>query len=219
MSTAPEIFNLIEDGNLNDLKALVRSDSKVARARNDSGQSPIIYAQFQQRDALAEILMTANPFIDIGEAAALGQIQRIREILSLEPELMDAAVYDGLTPLHLAARFGQAVAVEVLLELGSSPTAVAKNHLGLLPIHCAVQSGDAESVEILLDAEALVDATDSQGKTPVHYAVIEKQATCLQVLLKYGGNPDQIADDGLSPLERADGESLQILRGVNQVFL
>ena len=71
MSTAPEIFNLIENGNANKLKDLVTTDSRVARARNDSGQSPIIYAQFQQRDALAEIVMTAHPFLDIGEAAAL----------------------------------------------------------------------------------------------------------------------------------------------------
>jgi ankyrin repeat protein len=219
MNAALDIFNLIEDGNVKDLRALVRSNSKVARSRNDSGQSPIIFAQFQQREALAEILLTAHPFVDIGEAAALGQLDRIREILCLEPELMDSPVYDGLTPLHLAARFGQAQAVQLLLEHGSSTTSVAKNETGVLPIHCAVQSKDLETIEILLDAEALVCAVDNRGWTPMHYAVSGQDAFSVTVLLKYGGDATQLAHDGLSSIERASGDTLQVLEGACQIFV
>ena len=219
MNAASKIFELIEDGNAEDLQALVRKDRRAARARNDSGQSPIIFAQYQQREALAEIVKTAQPFTDIGEAAALGQIDRIRQILLLEPELMDASVYEGLTPLHLAARFGQAEAVELLLELGSSATARAKNDSGMLPIHCAIQSADLSTIEVLLDHDTLCDAEDRFGRTPLHYAIKAEELEVLQVLLKYGASPDRVSSFGTSPLEIAQGRTRQLLDGFQRVFL
>jgi ankyrin repeat protein len=219
MNTASKIFDLIEDGNANDLQDLVQKDSRVAQARNDSGQSPIIFAQYQRRLELAEILRTAQPFTDIGEAAAMGQVERIRQILLLEPELMDLGVYEGLTPLHLAARFGQTDAVELLLELGSSNTATAKNDSGQLAIHCAVQSGSLSTIEALLDHDNQVEAEDKLGRTPAHYAVQAEQLEVLQVLIKYGADPKRTSSNGSSPLELAHGQTRQLLEGFQRVFV
>ena len=58
-----------------------------------------------------------------------------------------------------------------------------------------------KTVELLLESEMLADAPDGTGRTPVHYASTEEKGTILQILLKYGGNPEALSFDGMSPIE------------------
>jgi len=46
----------------------------------------------------------------------------LTELLAEDPELVDAMSGDGFTPLHLAAFFGQADAVRLLLARGATAT-------------------------------------------------------------------------------------------------
>jgi len=60
---------------------------------------------------------------------------------------------EGWTPLHLAAGYGSAGAVAVLLGGGADPNARSKL-LGWAPLHRAAWQGSAEAVAVLLDAGA-----------------------------------------------------------------
>lgn len=221
MSIAPEIFTLIQNRNIEGVEAFVSHEKRVINSLCVDGQSPIIFAKYQQLSELVDIIMKSQSemALSLGDAAALGKVERLRELIALDPEQMDDDVYEGMTALHLAARFGHANAVELLLEHGASPTMRAKNETRALPIHCAVLGGDAETVELLLEAEMLADAPDGTGRTPVHYASTEEKGTILQILLKYGGNPEALSFDGMSPTELASEKMLRIFRGINKVFL
>ena len=56
--------------------------------------------------------------LDVFEAAALGEVDRLREILDGEPTSATAYSGDGFTALHFAAFFGGPEAAELLLERG-----------------------------------------------------------------------------------------------------
>src|SRR5690348_13323094 len=65
------------------------------------------------------------------------------------------------TPLHAAARAGDAQGVADLLAHGldvnrADPT-------GFTPLHGAAMSGDLDTIDLLLDAGADVDAADREG--------------------------------------------------------
>ena len=70
------------------------------------------------------------------------------------------------TPLHSAARFGNADTVTDLLKAGANIEAKDKN--GETPLHSAVISNNAETVTALLNAGADIESRDNDGATPLH---------------------------------------------------
>ncbi len=89
-------------------------------------------------------------------ACEQGDLEALRVLLNLEPDLARTRRDDGATGLHIAAR--HADAVRLLLDRGADPNArdVGDNALAL---HFAAGSGYLESVRALLDAGADVHGT------------------------------------------------------------
>lgn len=79
-------------------------------------------------------------------AATNGHIQ-IMQMLLDNHAYIDAASPNGSTPLMMAAMYGNASAVKMLLEAGADPT--LKNGIGLTAIDFANRVKKAESVEII----------------------------------------------------------------------
>ncbi|KAK1940875.1 Ankyrin-3 [Phytophthora citrophthora] len=76
---------------------------------------------------------------------------------------------DGSTALHYAALKSNAEIVSILLEGGSSVTAV--NNDGRTALHIAARYSNAEIVSILLDGGSSVTEVDNNGWTILHAAV------------------------------------------------
>src|SRR6476646_10779412 len=130
--------------------------------RADGGVSPILQALYEGRSADADALLADRPDLDVFEAAGTGNAERVGELLVDDASLARAWSPDGFQPLHLAAFFGHADAVEVLLESGADPSEVSRHELiKVTPLHSAVASEGAESVrtvEVLLAHGAPVNA-------------------------------------------------------------
>jgi len=92
------------------------------------------------------------------------------------------------TPLHLAARAGNAKAAEVLLSAGAGVT--AKDGGGATALHWAVEGGHHLVVKVLLDAGADVAAKDSTGQSPLRRAVDGGHDKVAKVLLDAGAAPE-----------------------------
>lgn len=66
--------------------------------------------------------LTEGATLDVCEAAAVGDTDRLRALLASRPELANAHGVDGMTPLHLAASRGDGVLSEQFLALGARHT-------------------------------------------------------------------------------------------------
>ena len=70
----------------------------------------------------------------------------------------------GQTPLHTAALWGNAEAIEAIAAAGANLE--TRNESGLTPLHRAAAFGNAEAIEALLQAGADPKALTTTGKLP-----------------------------------------------------
>src|SRR5262249_49598794 len=100
----------------------------------------------------ANALVRDGADVNVFDAAALGDVDRLRAHLAADPQLGHAWSADGFTALHFAAYLGGAPAVRELLAAGSDAQAVSRNDMRVQPLHSAAALGDVEACRALLDA-------------------------------------------------------------------
>ncbi|MEX0817132.1 MAG: ankyrin repeat domain-containing protein [Gaiellales bacterium] len=130
-----------------------------------------------------------HPELDVFEAAALGEVERLRTLLDADPTLVSAWSADGFTPLHYAVFFGDPETVRVLANRGADIETPARNEdfAGRArPLHSAVAARRLDTVIALLEAGADPNAERPGGGTPLEEAL-------------------QVGDDGLAALLRENG--------------
>ena len=115
--------------------------------------SPLLLALYEGRTDDADALRRRSAGLDLFEAAAFGDVERLRELLDggADPS---AFASDGYTPLQLAAFFGRREAAELLVQRGADLTAVSTNEMETYPLQAAVAGNHAEIARLLLDAGA-----------------------------------------------------------------
>src|SRR5688572_2186674 len=101
-----ELFKAIAAGNHEVVRELVQARPELAEARDDDGVSAVRRAVYARRDQIAEILLDANPALDVFDVAAVGRTRGVEALLADEKGLALARASDGFTALHLAAFFG-----------------------------------------------------------------------------------------------------------------
>jgi ankyrin repeat protein len=104
-------------------------------------------------------LGAADPSADLCDAAARGDVDRLRTLVDQVP--VDKGDYDHRTAIHLAASEGILEAVEVLIELGADPSPC--DRWGGTPLDDAIRSGHAEVAEYLLSKGGKRGATAGSG--------------------------------------------------------
>jgi uncharacterized protein len=142
-----------------------------------------------RRDHGAAARLAAGRELDIFDAAALGDADRVRALLDKDSALAQAWSDDGFTALHLAAFLGGQAATHVLVEGGADVNAVARNEMKVQPLHSAAASGSSETCELLLLAGADPNGRQHGGWTPLDEALITKNERLERLLRERGGQP------------------------------
>jgi uncharacterized protein len=149
--------------------------------------SPLLLALYEGRADDVERLRTESGPLDLFEASALGDVDRLRDLLDGGADPNEFAP-DGFTPLTLAAFFKHPAAVRLLLERGAEVHQRARHEqIKVLPIHsAAANGGSVEIVRALLDAGADVNAQQPGGFRAIDAARQEGHEELERLLLDRG---------------------------------
>jgi uncharacterized protein len=203
---AAPLFAAIDAGDDAGVAAVLAADARAAALRDGDGVSATMHALYRGQPAIAERIAAVLPELDVFEAAALGRIERLRELLAADPALATARSADGFTALHYPAFFGRgeaAAAATTLLAAGADVNARSDNPFAVLPIHSAVAGGHDAVVAVLVDAGADVNARQRHGWTPLHGAAQNGSLASVERLLAAGADPAARNDDGVDALALA----------------
>lgn len=210
----PSIFDAIKTGDLPALEALLASDPDQAGAR-ESGVSALLTALYHRRPEAAAIiegvLRTTGTGLDGFEAAAVGDVARLRDLLAHDPGLVSASAADGFTCLHLACFLDQPVACALLLDAGASTEIAASNPSEVYPIHSAAAARSAAIIRLLLARGAEVDAVQHGGWTALMAAAKSGDAESVTTLLAAGADPGKPSEDGSTARDLADPSVADLL--------
>src|SRR2546423_12944245 len=77
---ANELFQALSAGDEQQALDVLRAQPELARTRDDDGLSPLMQAVYRGFDKLAEILRAERGDPDVLEAAAIGDLNRLREL-------------------------------------------------------------------------------------------------------------------------------------------
>lgn len=198
-----EFLEAVKNGSSERASALLDQDPGLVQARDEDGTSAILLAMYYGHPDIAGILIEKGAVLDIFEAAATGSLERVAQLVSTQPDLVNAYARDGFQPLGLASFFGHFDVVRFLLEMGAGVNSPSDNPLRVMPLHSAVAHQHLPIAQILLAHGAAVNARQAGYFTPLHGAVQNGQAEMVELLLSNGANPQARSVDGKLPLDIA----------------
>ena len=146
------------------------------------------HSQIPRRAAVLLVALAWSSLVFGGEmhdAAAAGDLERVKALLKENPALVFGKDNNGMTPLHWAALNGHKNMAELLVT--NKADVNAKNNLGFTPLQDGELSGDKDVVEFLRQhGGRSTMATDST----IHDAARDGELEKIKVLLK--DNPDLV---------------------------
>ena len=203
MATAADLVEAVNAGDAERVRAILAEDPSLVASRDAAGVSVLMLARYRFDREVTDALLTADPELDVFEAAALGYVDRLRERLMDDAGAASAFSPDGFTALHFAAFFGKAEAARILLEHGASVDVYTRNPFANQPLHAAAAGRHIEVCRVLIAAGADVNATQHGGFAPLHEAAQLGDAEMTELFLSAGADPTAAADDGKTPADVA----------------
>jgi ankyrin repeat protein len=206
MATTNDLFDAIDAGKPDDVRALLAADPDLAAARDGDGVSAVMHALYRGQRPVAEAVAAALPALDVFEAAGLDRAGDLVALLARDPSLATAWSVDGFTALHFAAFFGGGASASALLAAGADPNLRSRNDFHVMPIHSAVAGGHGDVVVALLEGGADPNVRQRHGWTPLQGAAGHGDAGSVDRLLAAGADVAATNDDGKTAADVAASE-------------
>lgn len=199
-ASVQELFDAINDNDVDRVTALLAADPTLANARSDEGQVPLIAAAERGLTNVARALLAAgaDPTATDGSwtplyaAAHTGPYKRQPALAVADLVLAHGAPDD----IFNASALGRVQRVAELLT--SDPSlANSRDGIGCTPLFLAAWTGYPVVVEQLLQAGADPNVRSRAGQTPLDTSVSHiwegKQITVARLLIQYGARPSFFA--------------------------
>jgi ankyrin repeat protein len=203
MPTFADLQTAIRERNADRVREILSAAPDLAGQRPPTGPSALLLASYMGGGEIAEALRS-RVAMDACEAAALGALTELRQLLDEHPARANARSGDGWTPLHLASFFGRREVAELLLARGASLTAISGGAEKNQPLHAALAGAcDAGIVRSLVAHGADVNAAGAAGYTPLHVAASRGNEELVRFLVASGARVDAKMEGGKTPADLA----------------
>ena len=174
------------------------------RQKQTLGLSIVLLAAYYSHSELAQLLASKKGSLNIFEAAAVGDLKRVKVLVETDALLANTFSVDGFPPLGLSCFFGHLNVAAYLLSAGAELNAPSQNRMQVMPLHAAVANQHLEIARMLLENGALVNAVQQDSFTPLHGAAQNGQIEMIKLLLEFGADPRRRTSDGKTPLDMAE---------------
>ncbi len=216
MSDITAFFQAVQSGNTGKVEALLDSNASLATAKNEKGQSAMLMAVYTGRKEIRDLLLARGVALELHEAAAAGQLARVKEIVEKDPALAKSFSPDGFPVFALPAVFGHLEVAGYLLGKGADVNAAATNGTGYNALTGAVASGHTSIVAWLLANGAEPNYRYGAGYSPLLTAAANGHLGIVSLLLASGADLHAKANDGKTALsfaeQRGHAEVTEFLR-------
>ena len=199
-----QLLKWIQTGATAEIADAVAQDPSLALWRDQNGVYALLWAVYMGQPLVRDFLLAQHSAVgqplDIFEAASIGDLPQLAQLLAGSPHVVEEKSGDGWTPLHLAAAFATPQAVAALLAANAPIAAVSANPQQNQPLHAALALGrNPDSITLLLAAGANPNATQAGGFTPIFSAAAANRRDLIDILLAHGADPHRTTDLGQSP--------------------
>ena len=204
---AQEMLDAADAGDAATVERLLAANPELATVRGPDGVSVVLRARYHGHAWLAEQLADAVSDLDLFEAAALGRVDRVEEVVAAAPDAVSA---ESCRRLHRAAPGGvlrPARDAAVLLEAGAPPDVPAGNPSHVRPAALGRRRWPRR------DRRPAARARRRPRRPPA------RRVTCrctpqprrgdevsVRLLLEHGADRDVRTDDGRRPIDVAAGD-------------
>ncbi|MGB2625391.1 MAG: ankyrin repeat domain-containing protein [Candidatus Acidiferrum sp.] len=201
--TTADFFAAIRTGELDQVRSLLDTDGSLASAKNQDGVSAILTSVYSGRTEIRDLLLAKGASLELQDAVAVGNMERVKEIVGGNPALAKSFSADGFPVLALACVFGHLAVAYYLVENGANIHASATNGTGYNALSGAVAGGHKEIVEWLLRSGVNANYKYGAGYTPLLTAAASGRLDLLKLLLTHGSDAAARTNDGKSALDLA----------------
>src|SRR5260370_1452032 len=102
MSEQKTFFEAIRSGDLEAVKSLVGGDASLASTKNEAGVSGVLTAVYLGRVEIRDFLIASGALLELPEAAAVGILARVRELVEKNIAQANSFSPDGFPVVALA---------------------------------------------------------------------------------------------------------------------
>jgi ankyrin repeat protein len=204
MVSVADFFAAIRENALARVAAMLDGDPRLGGARKD-GVSAVLFARYCSHHEMVGLIRRRLGALDVFEACALGDTERLAALLDGDPTLVNAVAEDGFGLLGLASFFDHEPAVRLLLARGAQVAQPSANAMRVMPLHSAAAAHSVPIARLLLERGAPVNARqgDAEGFTPLMEAAFNGQIALIDLLLAHGADPALRDRDGRSAGDHA----------------
>ena len=216
MSETQLFFDAIRAGDLAAVRALLDQDPALLTAKNAQSQSAVLFSIYNRQTEVRDLLLSRGVPLELHEAAAAGDVARVKELVEKDASLAKGFSPDGFPILALAAVFGQFEVTKYLHAKGGDANAAATNGSGYNALTGAVTSGHTEIVKWLLENGADPNYRYANNYSPLLNAAANGHLEILKLLIAHGADLHAKTNDGKTALafaeERKHGAVADYLR-------
>ena len=218
VSNAGDLFVALRAGDTAEVARMLDQEPALAQARNEQGVSAVLMACYMGRKEIRDLLIEKGAHLELHEAAAAGNLPRVRELVEANLQLAKSYSPDGFPLVALAAAFGHEDVARYLYEKGADINAVATNGTGYTALTGAVASSHAALAKWLVENGADANYRYSKGHSPLLEAAANGKLEIVKMLVEHGADPHMRTDGGKNALdfaqERGHQGVMEYLRGL-----